>query len=153
MEKTHHPSTEVNRPAGSTVAQCAESGLLSRELGSLKLCNILIAPSSLSLHDSSHLLRSNDEVLLVQDFPDTFEGVVSRAQIDDALESGDSRVQLGQVVDRQIAIEPEFATLSELVDRFVYGGMSFAVVVDRQGRPQSVISLDTVRGLVPSISL
>ncbi|MCB0340538.1 MAG: CBS domain-containing protein, partial [Bdellovibrionales bacterium] len=103
---------------------------------------------------AEQLMKENTEFALVQDTPETIQGVLRRDALHAAMVSlGDrfDRMVVANIMDRNVCIEPESATISEVMNRMTFGDCLCTVVVDGMGRPISIISAKAVCKLVQNL--
>ena len=109
--------------------------------------------SSGSFQEALHLFKEHDvDFILVQDFPDAVKGVLKRETLMAA--EPIERVSANPLtvlnfVDRQVCIEPESATVREVLARMTKGFSPCMLIVDTCGRPVTLVS---PRSLVLALS-
>ena len=101
-----------------------------------------------SIFSAYSILTSDDcEFGLVQDTPDTIQGVLSREVAQHFCESSASdaeTVSVSSIMDRKICIEPEAASVREVMDRMTKGACACTVVVSANGHPRFIVSPKTL---------
>ena len=95
-----------------------------------------------------HLDELKIGVAIVQETSDTILGVVSidtlarlilSSDKNTSFNSSDSAKIISSVMARNISIEPDDATLLEIIERISVGHCQFVVVVDERGNPSHVL--------------
>ena len=89
------------------------------------------------------LAQADSEFALVQDAPDAIQGVLCRETLEKVLNSPGIVIEdltVANVMDRKICIEPESASVLEVMDRMTLGFCHCTVIVDTIGRPKTIVS-------------
>ena len=123
---------------------------LNQPVYSLPLDPLLSVPSSCTIRQAAREFMQNDlHYALVQDTPDTIQGVLRSEAVHAALVSVGTeadRLVITNIMDRNICVEPDSATIEEVLNRIAWGGCSCAVLVDSMGRPSSLASPPALLG-------
>ncbi len=80
---------------------------------------------------------------LIQESQDTLLGVLDRGELEALLESASgksSELAVSAVMGRNICIEPDTATLLEVMDRITMGACPCTIIVDSAGCPRSIVT-------------
>jgi len=114
------------------------------EISSFSNSGLLVLKSSESITDAIVKLADEDsEFALIQDSPDTIRGLIEREVVLETVSSEQVDVRqltVAHLMDRRICIEPDSATVLEVVSRMTNGACSCTLIVDRLGRPQFIVS-------------
>ncbi|RMG39562.1 MAG: CBS domain-containing protein [Candidatus Dadabacteria bacterium] len=120
------------------------SSLMKRKISDLFDTGIVSISADASLHDAlEKLIEFDAQEALVQDSPDTIEGVLYKSSILKLLDTPGSdpfNFKVRSLVDRRMCLEPDTATFGEIVSRMALGLCRSTVVVDRLGRPVQILT-------------
>lgn len=94
----------------------------------------------------NEMVMASADCALVQEYPDTMEGVVSLKSLLELVGSGRlvKNNRLYQVMDRVVALEPDSATLEELFKRSLHSKATFFVIADRSGSLKGVVPVGEI---------
>ncbi|MCB9029945.1 MAG: CBS domain-containing protein [Deltaproteobacteria bacterium] len=114
-----------------------------------------IRPATTLRTAASEFIDFDVEHALVQETPDTFVGVLRREAVHAAIVAAGKEtpsVTVVTIMDRNICVEPDSATIGEVLNRMAWGGCTCAVLVNSEGEPSGIISpsiiLDHVNELI-----
>ncbi|RMD83843.1 MAG: CBS domain-containing protein [Candidatus Dadabacteria bacterium] len=127
---------------------------LNDPVSSLELDPLFVLNSDYPLNKAAKVMFNKSvEFALVQDDPDTILGVLRRDAVHAALiSSGDLKgLTVANVMDRNICVEPDSATISEVLNRMAWGGCCCAVLIDSKGEPVGLASPKTLMKAVSNI--
>lgn len=113
--------------------------------------NIVVIEPDVSLEEAlSRLSEVGESIALVQGSPSRIDGIVQLAAVKSAL-SDRTKKSSGKITDlmeRNISIEPDVASLREVIVRMTAGACHCVVVVDTLGTPYAVVTPQQVYNAV-----
>ncbi|MCB0332228.1 MAG: CBS domain-containing protein [Bdellovibrionales bacterium] len=120
------------------------SPLLDRSISEVFPRNLVVlTPTQRATEALSHLEDEGVDFALIQDSPDTILGVLDRESISSFVEASTRPVGdlvVASLMSRNVCIEPDSATLREVMERMTLGSCPCTVIVDRIGQPVFIVS-------------
>ena len=118
--------------------------ILREEVRSLLHLGLLVVKSKDKVSYVLDMFESDDsDFALVQDTPDTIQGVLSKDVTHHFCISAGTKarkVRVSSIMDRKICIEPESASIREVMERMTKGACACTVVVTTTGLPKFIVS-------------
>jgi len=93
---------------------------------------------------------------LVQNSPDSILGVLDGLKVRELLSRGGESAKIlrvGSCMSRSISLEPDSASLKDILDRLIHGSSPYVIVVNRHGQPTRILSADVVLDFLDSRNL
>ncbi len=109
----------------------------------------IFSPGLITLHSGTSvydaivlLLESRADFALVQDSPDSINGVIRIESLDQALieDAGNRGLTVSSFMDRNVCIEPDCATCLEVMNRITLGYCPCTVLINQRGEPCGIIT-------------
>jgi len=117
---------------------------------------LLLAPEDPIESACLQLERDGFSYGLVQNGPDSILGVLDGSKIRELLSRGGQSakvLRVGSCMSRSISLEPDSASLMDILDRLIHGSSPYLIVVNRHGQPTRILSADVVLYFLDSRNL
>ncbi len=104
---------------------------------------VILAPTVKATEALRQLEEEHVDFALIQESRDTILGVLDRDSIECFLEASTRPVSdlvVASLMSRNVCIEPDSATLREVMERMTLGSCPCTVIVDRVGQPVFIVS-------------